>query len=133
MAQRLADRKMLGTLTSSDIGERVAYKILSEGLFRKHLDRVRTRLDAVRVKAFRQMERIGLDVGPTPAAGMFAWVDTGRNTNLMAERAMAEGILLAPGSLFSPSQLPSTRMRLNVAAMQDPRIWEFLERELRSP
>ena len=50
-AQRLADRKMLATLTSSDIGERVAYKILSEGLYRKHLDRVRARLDAVRGKA----------------------------------------------------------------------------------
>ncbi|RJG15517.1 aminotransferase-like domain-containing protein [Massilia cavernae] len=132
-AQRLADRKMLGTLTSSDIGERVAYKILSEGLFRKHLDRVRARLDTVRSKVFRQLERIGLDAGPAPAAGMFAWVDSGSNTNLLAERAMAEGILLAPGSLFSPSQLPSTRMRLNVAAMQDPRIWEFLERQLGKP
>ena len=129
-AQRLADRKMLATLTSSDIGERVAYKILSEGVYRKHLDRVRTRLDSVRGKVFRQMERIGLAAGPTPAAGMFAWVDTGMDTNLLAERAMAEDILLAPGSLFSPSQLPSTRMRLNVAAMQEPRIWAFLEREL---
>jgi DNA-binding transcriptional MocR family regulator len=84
----------------------------------------------VRSKAFRQLERIGLASGGTPAAGMFAWVDTGVNTNLLAERAMMEEILLAPGSLFSPSQLPSTRMRLNVAAMQDPRIWAFLEREL---
>lgn len=129
-AQRLADRKMLGTLTSSDIGERVAYKILSEGVYRKHLDRVRTRLDSVRGKVFRQMERIGLETGAQPAAGMFAWVDTGQDTNMLAERALAEDILLAPGSLFSPSQLPSTRMRLNVAAMQEPRIWAFLEREL---
>jgi hypothetical protein len=42
---------------------------------------------------------------------------------------MAEGLLLAPGSLFSPSQLPSTRMRLNIAAMQDPAVWRFFERE----
>ncbi|HZV64187.1 MAG TPA: hypothetical protein VFG03_04660, partial [Telluria sp.] len=48
----------------------------------------------------------------------------------LAERAMAEDLLLAPGSLFSPTQLPSTRLRLNVAAMQDPRAWEFLEREI---
>ena len=43
---------------------------------------------------------------------------------------MAENLLLAPGSLFSPDQLPSTKMRINVAAMQDPGVWEFLEREL---
>ena len=129
-AQRLADRKMLGTLTSSDIGERVVYKILSEGVYRKHLDRVRTRLDSVRGKVLRQLERIGLDTGSQPAAGMFAWIDTGIDTNALAERALAEDILLAPGSLFSPSQLPSTRMRLNVAAMHEPRLWTFLEREL---
>lgn len=129
-AQRLSDRKMLATLTTSDIGERVVYKILSEGLYRKHVDRIRARLDGVRAKAVRQMERVGLTVGPTPPAGLFIWAETGMDTNLLAERAMAEGLLLAPGSLFSPSQLPSTRMRLNVAAMQEPSVWQFLEREL---
>ncbi|MBC7455820.1 MAG: PLP-dependent aminotransferase family protein [Massilia sp.] len=129
-AQRLADRKMLATLSSGDIGERVVYKILCEGLYRKHLERVRARLDAIRAKTVRQMERVGLTVDVAPAAGMFVWVDCGINTNLLAERAMAEGLLLAPGSLFSPSQLPSTRMRLNVTALQDPLIWQFLEREI---
>ncbi len=130
-AQRLCDRKMLGTLTTSDIGERVVYKILSEGLYRKHVDRVRTRLDAVRARTVRQMESVGLKVDLAPPAGMFVWADAGRDTNLLTERALAEGLLLAPGSLFSPKQLPSTRMRLNVAAMQEPSIWAFLERELK--
>lgn len=130
-AQRLCDRKMLGTLTTSDIGERVVYKILSEGLYRKHVDRVRARLDTVRARTVRQMEAVGLRVDVAPPAGMFVWVDAGRDTNVLTERAMAEGLLLAPGSLFSPSQLPSTRMRLNVAAMQEPTVWAFLERELK--
>ena len=129
-AQRLADRKMLATLSSGDIGERVVYKVLSEGLYRKHLERIRARLDAIRARTVRQMERVGLMVDVAPPAGMFVWVDAGLDTNLLAERAMAEGLLLAPGSLFSPSQLPSTRMRLNVAALQDPAIWQFLEREI---
>ena len=129
-AQRLADRKMLSTLTSSDIGERVTYKILSEGLYRKHVDRLRARLDSVRTKALRQMERVGLRVDQAPPAGMFVWVDAGCDTNVLTEKAMAEGLLLAPGSLFSPNQLPSTRMRLNVATVQDPAVWRFFEREL---
>jgi len=126
-AQRLADRKMLATLTTSDLGERVVYKILSEGHYRKHLDRVRSRLDAVRPKALRQLELLGLRADPAPAAGMFIWVDAGCDTNVLAARAMQEDILLAPGSLFSPRQLPSTRMRLNVAALQDPATSRFLE------
>jgi DNA-binding transcriptional MocR family regulator len=129
-AQRLCDRKMLATLTTSDIGERVVYKILSEGLYRKHVDRMRAKLDAVRARTVRQMERVGLTVDVAPPAGMFVWVDAGRNTNLLTEHAMAEGLLFAPGSLFSPSQLPSTRMRLNVATMQEPSVWAFLERKL---
>ena len=129
-AQRLCDRKMLATLTTSELGERVVYKVLSEGLYRKHLDRVRARLDGVRSKAIRQMERVGLSVPLAPPAGMFVWAETGVDTNLLAARAMSENLLLAPGSLFSPSQLPSTKMRLNVASLGDTAVWKFLEREL---
>lgn len=130
MATRLADRKMLTTLTTTEIGERVVYKILSEGHYRKHVDRLRARLDGVRDKTIKQLERIGLTIDSNPSAGMFVWADALCDTNVLAEKAMAEGYLLAPGSLFSPSQLPSTRMRINVATMSDVGVWRFLEREL---
>jgi DNA-binding transcriptional MocR family regulator len=129
-AERLADRKMLSTLTTSDLGERVVYKILSEGLYRKHLDRIRSRLDAVRPGALRRMESIGVKLEPAPTAGMFAWVDAGCDTNVLAARAMDQGLLLAPGSLFSPSQLPTTKMRMNIAALEDEALWRFLEKAL---
>lgn len=129
LAQHFADRKMLTNLTSAEIGERIVYKILSEGHYRKHLDRLRNKLDSVRDRTIRQMERIGMTVDISTPAGIFVWVDTGRDTNVMAEKALAEGYLLAPGALFSPSQLPSSRMRINVAAMSDPAVWRFLEQE----
>lgn len=130
IAGSLADRKMLSTLTTTEIGERVVYKILSEGHYRKHAERLRGKLGAVREKTVRQLERAGLTVDITTPAGMFVWVDAGCDTNLLTEKAMAEGYLLAPGSLFSPHQLPSTRMRINVAAMSDPGLWRFLERAI---
>ena len=129
-AVRLIDRKMLTTLTSGEIGERVVYKILSQGLYRKHAERIRARLDGVREKTLRQIERAGLRIEVATAAGMFAWVDAGCDTNVLTEKAMAQGLLLAPASLFSPKQLASTLMRLNVATMQDPAVWRFFEREL---
>ena len=129
-ASRLADRKMLGTLTTSEIGERVVYKILSEGTYRKQIERLRQRLDAARQPALRRLERIGLRIEATPPAGMFLWVDAGMDTNVLATRGLAQGLLLAPGCLFSPSQLPSTRMRLNITALPDPAVDAFLEREL---
>jgi DNA-binding transcriptional MocR family regulator len=130
-ARRLADRKMLATLSTSDLGERVVYRILSEGVYRKHLDRIRTRLDAVRPVVLRRIESLGLTLAPAPTAGMFAWADCGRDTNVLAAQAMEEGVLLAPGSLFSPDQLPSTKLRLNIAAaLDDVQAWQFLERTL---
>ena len=128
-AQRLADRKMLATLTTSDIGERVVYKILSQGLYRKHAERLRARLDKVREGTYRRAERAGLRFDPAPS-GMFIWADAGCDTNLLAEKALADGLVLGPGSLFSPRQLPSTRMRLNLATVQDERVWTFFERAL---
>jgi DNA-binding transcriptional MocR family regulator len=129
LARQLADRKMLAALTTSDIGERVVYKVLSEGHYRKHVDRLRGRLDSVRERTARQLERAGLKIDSAAPAGMFVWVDTGCDTNLLTEKALEQGYLLAPGSLFSPSQLPSTRMRVNISTMADPGLLPFLERE----
>lgn len=129
LAQDFADRKMLSTLTSAEIGERVIYKILSEGHYRKHVDRLRGKLDSVRDRTIRQMERIGLTVDISTPAGMFVWADTGCDSNVLTEKALAQDYLLAPGSLFSPNQLPTSRMRFNVASMSDPGIWRFLDKE----
>ncbi len=130
IARHLSDRKMLTTLTTTEVTERVVYKILSEGHYRKHSDRLRNKLDAIRDKTVRQMERIGLKINFSTPAGMFVWTDMGCDTNLLTEKAMTEGYVLAPGSLFSPNQLPSTNMRFNVAAMGDPGILRFLERAI---
>lgn len=130
IAKRLADRKMLSTLTTTELGERVVYKILSEGHYRKHVERLRARMDAVRERTVRQLERAGLRVDIAAGAGMFLWVDAGCDTTVLTEKALEQGILLAPGSLFSPNQLPSRRMRMNVATMGDPAVLRFLEGEL---
>ena len=130
LARSLADRKMLSTLTTSEIGERVVYKILSEGHYRKHTERLRNRLNNVRDKVIDQLHRVGLTTGRTAASGMFVWCDAACDTNVLTEQAMAQGFLLAPGSLFSPNQLPSSKMRINVASMAEPGIWRFLEQAL---
>lgn len=66
--------------------------------------------------------RLDSSAQPAAPAGMFVRADTG-----LAEKAMNEGILLAPGRLFSPSQLPSRHVRLNIAALSDPEVRAFLE------
>lgn len=58
------------------------------------------------------------------------WADVGRDTLALAEQAMAEGLLPAPGCLFSPSQLPSTRTRLNPACFSEPAVVRFFDRAM---
>ncbi len=130
-AIRLSDRKMLSTLTTNEVCERVVHKVLSEGHYRKHVDRIRSRLDSARNEVTNRLEKLGMHIEYRTPAGMFLWVDTGSDTIALTEKALTEGILIAPGSLFSPHQLPSTHMRLNVAAMSDQGVWNFLEKELR--
>lgn len=130
LAIRLSDRKMLSTLTTSEIGERAVYKILSEGHYRKHVERLRVKLDGVREKTVRQLERIGMRIDIVAPAGMFIWADAGCDTNTLTEAGMEQGILLAPGCLFSPNQLPSTRTRINIGAMADPKVLEFFKEHL---
>jgi DNA-binding transcriptional MocR family regulator len=131
----LADLKLLTTLTTPELGERVVYRILSEGYYRKHLDRLRLRLDAIREATVRNLESVGFDIEVVPAAGMFLWARAmGPNgpidTNRVAARMMEEGFVLAPGSLFSPDQLPSPWMRFNVATSQHPGMLDALRRVL---
>lgn len=129
LALRLSDEKMLRTLTTPEVNERVVYEVLREGHYRKQMDRLRARLDQARARALRNLDRMGLGV-EAPAAGMFLWVDLGRDTDGLARRGLEAGYLFAPGSLFSPTQARSTRTRLNVACMGDPGVYRFLESEL---
>ena len=61
-------------------------------------------------------------------AGLFGWVDTGVDTEVLAQRMLDEGYLLAPGALFHAGRSPSTLMRINFATTQNAAFWATFER-----
>ena len=136
LAINLADHKMLAALTTPEIGERMVCRVLSDGHYRKHVERLRGRFDATRDRAIRGLERAGLSIDHQPAQGMFLWARAGDSngggidTNVLAARLFDEGYLLAPGSLFSPTQLPSSHLRFNVATSSNPGMLDALRRGL---
>lgn len=115
----LTDAKLLSGLTSPELGERVVHRILAEGQYRKHVQRLRQRLDATRERCLRLVENLGLRVHQEPLAGMFLWADAQQDTEALARKAAAQGVLLAPGVLFSASQQASTMLRLPVSMADD--------------
>ncbi|MGH8779021.1 PLP-dependent aminotransferase family protein [Paraburkholderia sp.] len=130
VARAVTDQKMLVGMTSPELNERVLYKILTEGHYRRHVERLRARLDGVRDKAARMLEKTGLNLFQSPGAGMFLWADTGADSDGLAAAGHEAGFLLTPGSLFSPHQSPTTWMRFNVANCGDPALSAFLCRYL---
>jgi DNA-binding transcriptional MocR family regulator len=65
-----------------------------------------------------------------PQGGLFVWarLPEGLDAAALAQRAVEEGIMLAPGNVFSPHLKPSPWLRFNVASCNDPRVYRFLER-----
>ncbi len=64
---------------------------------------------------------------PGRPPGAFGWLDTGVDTQALAERLAAEGWLIAPGHLFFAQPRPGTLMRVNFASAQDARFWRAFE------
>lgn len=123
---RLIDTKMISSLTTPALHEQAVAWCLEQGLLRRHAERVQERLAAARSRTMRLAEQAGCRP-VTPPQGLFGWVDTGLDTDRLAELLLDEGWLLAPGSLFLAVRRPSPCMRINFATSQDPRFWRDFE------
>jgi DNA-binding transcriptional MocR family regulator len=126
----LTDLKMLLALTTAELNERVVYQVLSDGHYRRHLHRLRDRLEPAREATMQTLERLQMPLFVEPHAGMYLYADTGCDASLLASRMLEQGYLMAPGSLFMPDQRPSSWMRFNVATSGDPAMIDCLARTL---
>jgi DNA-binding transcriptional MocR family regulator len=123
LVERLLDTKLLTALTTPALLEQALAHCIQEGHLRKHSERVRVRLDAARSRSVKLALQAGCSFAAEPA-GLFGWVDTGVDTEALAQRMLDEDILLAPGSLFTAHRTPSQLMRINFAATQDAAFWK---------
>ncbi|MCW7539565.1 PLP-dependent aminotransferase family protein [Aquabacterium sp. A7-Y] len=122
LVERFIDTKLLTTLTTPSLFEQAIAHCLEQGQIRRHADRVRARLDAARSRSVQLALKAGCRFVTEPA-GLFGWVDTGVDTDRLAQAMLDEGYLLAPGSLFHAVRQSSTLMRLNFANTQDSSFW----------
>ena len=130
IANELADIKMLTSITSSPFTERLIYRMLVDGHYRKYLSRLQQRLGEVRRDVVRAFEQIGLELFAEPADGMFVWARFPHidDSLALAEAAQRDAIMLAPGTVFRPHLERSPWMRFNVAVCEDTRVQGRLQR-----
>ena len=125
LAERMIDTKLLSTLTTPALMEKAIAICIEQGQLRRHAERIRTRLDTARARSVRLALAAGCHFAAEPR-GLFGWVDTGVDTDALAQRMLDEGYLLAPGALFHAARKASTLMRINFATTQDVGFWDSL-------
>lgn len=95
--------------------ERVLYRFLSDGLYRRRCERIRTAL-AQRATTLRHaLAAASCTVAPA-GGGMFLWAELGpeRSGIEVARTMLKHGFLTAPGSHFSLGKSDNAFMRFNV-------------------
>ncbi len=128
LMDELTQLKMVSGLTSSDLTERIACGVLTEGRWRKHLKSLRDRLAEAHGRAAQRLTELGFELFSEPKAGMYLWArhpDLSDSTEL-SQRGVAAGMLLGPGHLFLVEPRPTGWLRFNVAFSEDERIYRFL-------
>ncbi len=126
LIERLAARKLVQQLCSPPITERAVAQLLQRGGLRRHAERVNEKLQAARSRCQKLAEAAGCRFA-APPAGLFGWVDTGVDSERLAQPLSELGYRIAPERLFSPSRRSGPHMRVNFAASGDARFWRALE------
>ena len=127
LVERLLNTKLLTTLTTPPLLEQALAWCIEQGQLRRHAERIRVRLEQARVRSVKLALAHDCTFA-APPAGLFGWVDTGVDTDALAQRMLDEGYLLAPGALFHASRQRSTLMRVNYATTQEAQFWKVFAR-----
>ncbi|MBJ2220246.1 aminotransferase-like domain-containing protein [Pseudomonas sp. MF7453] len=122
LIEQLAHLKTLTGIGTSRFAEAMVATLLSNGTYRKWVQRLRKHLNAQMAATLQVLEDEEWQVFAVPAGGMFLWARPGIPDPLRLQAcARRLGVLLSPGALFSPTAERSDWLRINVAYAADQR------------
>lgn len=130
--EELADIKMIMHNSGAEYSERTIDVILGEGHFLRHLSRLQDRLRQATNRGLELLDELGAEVFCRPEQSLYLWARFAHieDANVLTRLCLAQGMMLAPGAIFSitPKKIvPWTR--LNVAYLDDPKFCRII-REL---
>jgi DNA-binding transcriptional MocR family regulator len=128
----LTDLKIASSFAGPTLSAEIVLSVLKDGSYRRHLQALRNRLATAMGETRKRLARLGITPWIEPRGGLFLWchLPDDRNATDIARLALAEGVVLAPGNVFSVSQTSPSMMRFNTGQCADPRIFSVLERVL---
>ena len=132
--EKLANLKIALSFGGSRISAELVFAVLKDGSYRKHTESLRLRLSGAMKELSARLKSIGITPVIEPRAGMFLWctLPDGLDAADIAQSALKEGIVLAPGNVFSLSQSANNLMRFNVSQSMNPNLITMLEEIMRN-
>ena len=104
--ESLLDTKLLATLAALALLEKALALCIDPGQLRRHAERVRDRLELARGRSVRLALAAGCNFA-APPAGLFGWVETGVDTDALAQRMLDVGYCRHPVRFLMPSASPA--------------------------
>lgn len=116
----------------SPISAEIVTTLLAGGSYRKHIEHLRHRLLKAQRETLTRLATIGIEPWTLPRGGFNLWCSLPGDVNSseMARRALEDGMVLAPGNIYSASQSAANYMRLNAAQCGDASLMAKLERAM---
>lgn len=130
--ESLVDLKIATAFGGGRLAAEMARMVLTESGYRKHMETVRLRLADAMAATVARLEAMGIQPWIVPQAGMFLWcrLPQGMKAEAVAQLCLKDGVVLAPGDVFSQSQSAGDFLRFNVAQCADGRVFDALARAL---
>jgi DNA-binding transcriptional MocR family regulator len=133
LVTQLVECKVLSVLSGSALLEAFVSEVLDSGRYKRHVDQVRARLARMRRDARRALESAGIEFDTPGGEGIFLWgrVPDHVAVDELVRCAREKSILLAKGSLFSPSHSCAQWLRFNAAHSAAAPLVRFLSDAMR--
>ncbi|MGY2178741.1 aminotransferase-like domain-containing protein [Pseudomonas azotoformans] len=134
LAANLTNMKLMSGGVTSELFEQIVYRMLSEGSYAKHRKRMVQRLMEAGGRVEQWLKRCGCELPMGYEGGMFIWarLPPGVNGERLAQAALKQGMVLAPGALFGYDPAQRDSMRFNVAHTDEPQVQRLFETLLRN-
>jgi DNA-binding transcriptional MocR family regulator len=118
----------------SPIAAELVLATLGDGGYRKHIDALHRKLAHARRDVAAGLETLGVVPWLMPRGGFYLWclLPDGLDAAAVAREALKDGMVLAPGDVFSVSRTAGGFMRFNVAQMRDASVFETLGRAMKA-
>lgn len=132
--EQLLDLKIAMSFASSNLSAEITLSVLTDPGYRKHMETLRHQLTDLRHSVGAKLSTLGIAPWIEPVAGLYLWckLPEGIDAAMVAQEALSNQVVLAPGNAFSLSRDFSHSMRFNVSQCDDEHVFKVLESSIRS-